>query len=1018
MSHLNEGDETLDEMSRVLVMDLKTHTIETSVKELCTASVTELSDPESESETATSPELLGSKTVLVPTGIEEVQSTVIRDNFKAAQSQWIDEPITKKWRNPHHFIHKALGKIDQLRAEWSSRPIAPFQLTNDTIWLDTGRTLAQSGLPWHNNQINMPDELDTSWPFHFKSFERAVIQAKGSRVGDANASGYVCNSHEGHLFCLRAIQQELRKKCPNSPPLLVFDKFSYDVIESAEIFFGLETCHLDLSKGLEYITKTLEVATGGQSRPIIFAATLATINGCCDNLGLIQQLSLKQDILLHLDMSRNFDYITTMTEETRRKMGILSFELRNKSHNLPIQSQNGIILASTIVAGSSDHPSAATAALKPRTLGGKHARIAYTRASDSTLAGSRDALAPLWLALHEARFGERGFCEMYEHCSRMRSAVAQSLEYAKCLVIKPPYSLDLIVQRCPIQYEEQLLRLGGRSLGMKEVLITVHAGITQEDIATICQGPSNEMMTMSRDSSTDKDFTLLYPIEQSVKEELTAIVQSWKVATRSAAGYPFHMGSYSALGPVIGHFLDVNIPLSWIRSRATEIIDARMASFGISLPQMRHDFRGAFTNGSTMGNRIGIHAALKQSPGAFVYFSAESHYSVIKTLRDCDRLTNRWSQEEVPRFHQIPCGAKGSILVNLLVQQAVLDKQICLRKGLEYSLILFANMGTTFVGARDDIVEIQRELRNVGIGISYIHVDGALDLGFGRGSLSLGPPGTTGCDGQPAVQGITLSHHKALGNMVSGEVIAYSPDSDLVSVSHGVDPRVVFETWIYSQVYREEELAVMFDYCLDNATRLEHRLRELGYATKRNADSIITVFERPPAWLIEEFSLRPEGNWVHFITMPHISPETVEFFLERLAGVERSCALAIHYVAPCIDSILGMIKGEVRSTLELCKGDDSDAEKVSRCVKTGLRSAMTFAAVDDGNELQVVFTAESLRDMVIRIGPVLIKPSHRTKAQAIVELAKQFWGFVTRHINAKIENTALTYTVYQFGEMD
>ncbi|KAK6075447.1 hypothetical protein SCUP515_05880 [Seiridium cupressi] len=127
------------------------------------------------------------------------------------------------------------------------------------------------------------------------------------------------------------------------------------------------------------------------------------------------------------------------------------------------------------------------------------------------------------------------------------------------------------------------------------------------------------------------------------------------------------MGSYSALGPAIGTFLGLDVPQDWLQAKDSELVAARMESQGLTTPQDRGAFQGAFTDGSTMGNRISIHAALQQNPGAYVYLPAESQYSVFKTLRVCDSMTNRWSEGACPRFHEIPCEESGAILADRLV---------------------------------------------------------------------------------------------------------------------------------------------------------------------------------------------------------------------------------------------------------------------------------------------------------------------------------------------------------------
>ncbi|KAI0388454.1 hypothetical protein F5Y17DRAFT_474659 [Xylariaceae sp. FL0594] len=118
--------------------------------------------------------------------------------------------------------------------------------------------------------------------------------------------------------------------------------------------------------------------------------------------------------------------------------------------------------------------------------------------------------------------------------------------------------------------------------------------------------------------------------------------------TRSG-GYPLNQAPYSALGPVIGQFLLISIPPSWAADRSEEILQARQASFGLR-PDECDSFPGRFTTGSTMGNRIGLHTALAQHPGDFVYFTSHTHYSVKKTVQDCDVLTGIWTDDLNPRL--------------------------------------------------------------------------------------------------------------------------------------------------------------------------------------------------------------------------------------------------------------------------------------------------------------------------------------------------------------------------------
>ncbi|RVD80232.1 uncharacterized protein DFL_008134 [Arthrobotrys flagrans] len=154
-------------------------------------------------------------------------------------------------------------------------------------------------------------------------------------------------------------------------------------------------------------------------------------------------------------------------------------------------------------------------------------------------------------------------------------------------------------------------------------------------------------------------------------------------------------------------------------------------------------------------------------------------------------------------------------------------------------MVLLANVGTTFVGARDDLKAIYHKLGDVGIQISHLQADGAFDFGYSTCGIKLGPPGTMGSDGVPMAQGITLS--KAMGSVVSGEVIAYSPGNELAPLEWTVDPRIIFERWLYSQAYPTADCEVLLRYCQDSTSRLEKSLRRIGVITKRHPRAIIVV---------------------------------------------------------------------------------------------------------------------------------------------------------------------------------
>ncbi|KAK6542001.1 hypothetical protein TWF694_007773 [Orbilia ellipsospora] len=958
----------------------------------------------------------------------------IEDIFICSRNQWIDDPVISQWRHSSHPVNSIIKEVSALHRSWSDMEQQPFSPTSDPLWRETGSMLTRIGLPWFNNQLSMPDEIDTSWPFHFKSYEQRLVREKGSRVGNQNASGYVCTSDEANCYCIRALQQELRVSHPNFRPLLVYDNFERRILHSVETMFGLQTHHLNLSRSVEYNCSNLKQVTEGGRRPIIFAATLASIKGTFDDLTTICKIVESSSIptLLHVDASRNFDYITTLPEEKRRQLGVekIILSIRPSDHSLRLDDSS--VIASSIVAGGANHTDPAlTVALKPSALGGEQVRVAYIRAFDSTLAGSRDAISALWVALQEIRFGLFGFREIYRHCASMRSLLLRALKERGVIATAPCYSLDVVFHRCTPKQAYGLKILGGIRISDKldDVLITVQPSVKPSDIKALVRvfSPLAEFPEFQAEDATTIDSIKSFQLPKSIVDELSETVQSWKVATRSAAGYPLNMGPCSALGPVIGRFWDVVIPRNWLRAKEDEFLGTRMQKFGLQTCAQRSRFRCAFTNGSTMGNRLGIHAALARLPEAFIYFSSETHYSVTKTLRDCDSLKNHGTTRK-PRYTEIPCNQDGSISISALKQQALEDQKLCWQQGKPYHLILFANTGTTFLGARDDLKGIYSQLSSANIEISHIHVDGAFDLGYGEFGITLGLPGTANAEGMPSVQGITISHHKVLGTMICGEVYSFMPEKnhniekEASLFNWGIDPRIIFESWLYTRVFQSTDIAKLLEYCQNNAARLVSGLRQIGVVTKRNPESTIVVLERPPSWIVEEFCLRPEEDWVHFIALPHISPETIDLFVKKISWIKTQCLVAFSYVNPSLDSLL------MRPVkLKILKSQDPLAKyvfKVSafavpvrpvanvnipKTINSCIRSAMSTAIIDEHGRLEAVLMIESNRDFSIQIGPLLVRSQHIQHEKAMISIAKQLAGFMARNMNVKLNTNALSY---------
>jgi glutamate/tyrosine decarboxylase-like PLP-dependent enzyme len=882
--------------------------------------------------------------------------------------------------------------------------------------------------------------LTPSWPFHFKEFERVAVVSKGRRVSDPDPSGYIATWSEGNCYGIRALKQELFRQRPTQQPILLTSHLESEIAQAAAIQFGLEWHRIDLEEQGKPLFDTISLLTSNGQRPIIFAATLANTMGQSDDLEAVDSISRIFPLILHVDACRVFDYLTTASEELRRDLGLPSLRLHHTQLGTSGCVVDGEILAATIVAGGSNafvFPPPVVV-LKPRLLGSQSpAAVEYVRGTDSTLAGSRDSLGPLMLCLQELRFGDSGLRDIYESCALKRLVLMEELRTMKVQFYAHRYSLDVRISVADAHTAYRLAEMGAKALGNGNFLLALQPSVRVEDIKQLLQliGTFDAERLSGMQHIQSHDFASTYTLPDGVATKIWDTVQQFKIKARSSCDYPLNQAPYSALGPVIGPFLTVRIPDEWARVQAANILNRRKKAFGLHTKESQESFRASFTTGSTMGNRIGLHTALTHHPKAFVYFSSASHYSVKKTVSDCDNLSNHWSPGRVPRFAEIPADDYGRMIPEVLVRQVLSDRAECNSHDETYELILFANLGTTFVGGRDDLVEIRRQLEEIGVRPAHIHVDGALDMGFLVDGVRLGPPSVP-CtnNGIPVVQGVTISHHKVFGIMVSGQVVCYSPNASesLAALTLSVEPRAVFEMWLFEQTYLAEDLVSIKEYCLENAYLLRKTLASSGVPIRFNENCIITLLERPPPWLIKEFQLAPEGDWVHFITMPHISPATVDRFARAVALIDIECATAFDYVESSLSACLkrrtslkrvtcrspfaGRVLDIAMTTLARLQNVQEELEviTVNQLWARYISSTMSFIAVDENDEPQAVFLAEAGPGRLVKPSVILVRSPLGQSAHMLRDIGMQLYGHVATLMNVNLDTRRGSYEVISY----
>ena len=121
----------------------------------------------------------------------------------------------------------------------------------------------------------------------------------------------------------------------------------------------------------------------------------------------------------------------------------------------------------------------------------------------------------------------------------------------------------------------------------------------------------------------------------------------------------------------------------------------------------RDEAWGYVTSGGTEGNMYGLYMGREMYPDGVVYFSQDTHYSVVKILRLLKA-----------RNIMIKSQPSGEIDYDDLYETIRINRDV--------PVIFMANIGTTMKGAIDDVDRVRDILDDLAVSNYYVHADAAL----------------------------------------------------------------------------------------------------------------------------------------------------------------------------------------------------------------------------------------------------------------------------------------------------
>ncbi|MGO1473337.1 MAG: histidine decarboxylase [Psychrobacter sp.] len=269
---------------------------------------------------------------------------------------------------------------------------------------------------------------------------------------------------------------------------------------------------------------------------------------------------------------------------------------------------------------------------------------------------------------------------------------------------------------------------------------------------------------------------------------------------------------------------------------------------------------GYVTNGGTEGNMFCCYLARELFPTATLYYSKQTHYSVLKIVK-------------LLRM-------KSCVIDALENGEMDCDDFICkVQRNEDKNPIIFANIGTTMSGAVDDINLIQRRLEDIGIKRQdyYLHADAALSgmiLPFVDS-----PQPFSFADG---IDSISVSGHKMIGSpMPCGIVVAKRRNVDRIAVdidyisardqtiSGSRNGHSVLLMWAAIHSYSSLQWQQRIQHCLKMAQYAIDQFQAAGVDAWRNPNSITVVFPCPSEEVWRKYGLAVSESHAHLITTAH-----------------------------------------------------------------------------------------------------------------------------------------------------
>ena len=359
-----------------------------------------------------------------------------------------------------------------------------------------------------------------------------------------------------------------------------------------------------------------------------------------------------------------------------------------------------------------------------------------------------------------------------------------------------------------------------------------------------------------------------YTPPPQVQARLDDALNRFEELGRLFAGYPCNQDfDYAALTPFLNYVANnVGDPFHGTNfaSNTHDIEREVILEFARMLHLPEDRARGYVTSGGTEGNMYGLFIARELFPDGIVYFSEDTHYSVVKIMRVLKT-----------RSIMIKSQPNGEIDYEDLYET--------IRVNRDAPVIFMANIGTTMKGAVDDVETVRRILKDLAVSQYYIHGDAALSgmilpfvddpqpYGFHEGFDSLAVSGHK-LIGSPLPCGVVVTKKDYVARISRSIEYVGVMDTTLSGSRSAIAPLII---WLGLQRYGIEGYRQIVADMLATAQYAVDHFNELGIPAWRNKNSVTVVFPKPAPEIVAKWQLASYEDIAHLIAMQHITKDTI-----------------------------------------------------------------------------------------------------------------------------------------------